>query len=41
MNAGYSAMFDRVLVFEDGVLIADDTPEALKKSNETYQSLIS
>ncbi len=41
MNAGYSAMFDRVLVFEDGVLIADDTPEALKNSNETYQSLIS
>lgn len=40
MNPGFASKFKRVLLFDNGVLIADDTPESLLKNNETYQLLL-
>lgn len=40
MNPGFANKFNRVLLFDNGVLIADDTPESLLKNNETYQLLL-
>jgi len=40
MNAGLSKVFDRVLLFKDGELVADDSPEQLAKESELYKSLL-
>ena len=40
MNPSFSELFDRVLLFKDGELVADDTAENLMKSNESYQALV-
>ena len=40
MNPALSQVFDRVLLFKDGELVADDTPEKLVNENELYKSLL-
>ncbi len=40
MNPALSQVFDRVLLFKDGELIADDAPQNLVKENELYRSLL-
>ncbi len=40
MNPKLSKAFDRVLVFENGTLVADDTPQNLLEKNDLYQSLL-
>ena len=41
VNPAFSEQFDRVLVFDSGELVADGSPEELKKSNPVYQELLS
>ena len=41
VNPAFAEKFGRILVFHNGELVADDSPEALSKSNQTYQDLIS
>lgn len=41
MNPAFAELFDRVLVFEDGVLVADAPAGELKKTNPLYQELVS
>ncbi len=40
MNPALSQAFERVLLFKDGELVADDTPSNLSKDNETYRALL-
>ena len=40
MNVGISELFDRVLVFENGVLVADGKPSELAKESGAYADLI-
>jgi len=40
MNATTSVYFDRVLVFDDGELIADGAPEQLKQTEPRYRRLL-
>jgi len=40
MNAGFAELFDRVLVFKDGELIADGDPQNIKETNPLYQELV-
>ena len=40
MNPTLSKHFDRVLLFKDGELVSDDTPEKLMAENEVYQTLL-
>ena len=40
MNPSFAAMFDRVLVFDSGELVADDAPDSLRATNEIYQALV-
>ncbi|MCP4185585.1 MAG: ABC transporter ATP-binding protein [Hyphomicrobiales bacterium] len=40
MNPALSQVFDRVLLFKDGELVADDTPAKLVNENELYKSLL-
>ncbi|MCF6320621.1 MAG: ABC transporter ATP-binding protein/permease [Rhizobiaceae bacterium] len=40
MNPKLSEAFERVLVFENGVLVADDTPQILLEKDDSYQSLL-
>ena len=40
MNPALSQAFDRILLFKDGELIADDTPAQLIKGNELFRSLL-
>ncbi len=40
MSPSFAKFFDRVLVFDSGVLIADGKPEELLETNETYKMLI-
>jgi putative ABC transport system ATP-binding protein len=39
-NPALSHAFDRVLLFKDGGLVADDTPENLDRENDLYRSLL-
>ncbi len=39
MNLSFSKMFERVLVFKQGVLVADGTPEELKENSSDYTEL--
>ena len=41
MNPAFAELFDRVLVFDSGVLVADGTPADVKQSSDTYQMLTS
>ncbi len=41
MSPPLAKYFDRVLVFESGVLVADGRPNDIKQTNETYKMLIS
>ena len=40
MSPALSQAFDRVLLFKDGELIADDTPKKLTAENELYKSIL-
>ncbi len=40
INPAFSKHFDRVLVFSDGNLVEDGSPDELIKSGEVYQSLL-
>jgi len=40
MNASFAELFDRVLIFKDGELVADGNPQGFKESNPVYQELI-
>jgi len=40
MNPGLAEKFDRVLLFDSGELVADNNPQELSTSNETYQLLV-
>ncbi|MEM7463771.1 MAG: ABC transporter ATP-binding protein, partial [Pseudomonadota bacterium] len=39
MNLSFSKMFERVLVFKQGVLVADGTPDELKENSSDYSEL--
>jgi putative ABC transport system ATP-binding protein len=41
MNVSYSELFDRVLLFENGVLTADGKPGELRQSSPAYAELVS
>ena len=41
MNIRYSELFDRVLVFENGVLVDDGTPSELREKSAVYSELVS
>lgn len=40
MTVAYAGLFDRVLVFENGVLTADGAPDALRESSPAYADLV-
>ena len=40
MNMAFSKMFDRVLVFKQGVLVDDGSPEELLQSSSEYVELV-
>jgi hypothetical protein len=40
MNHSYSKLFERVLVFKQGVLVADGKPGELRESSQDYAALI-
>ena len=40
MNPGLSQVFDRVLLFKDGELVADDSPQKLAEESELYKALL-
>lgn len=40
MNPALSKEFDRVLVFQNGELVGDDSPDKLLKEDDLYQSLL-
>ena len=40
MNPSYAQLFERVLVFERGVLVADGAPAALQESSAVYRELV-
>ena len=41
VNAKFAESFDRVIVFDNGEMIADGTKDDITKSNSVYQELIS
>ncbi len=41
VNPAFSEQFDRVIVFDNGEIVADGAPAELKKSSPVYQELIS
>lgn len=40
MNPALSQSFDRVLIFQNGELVSDNTPQYLKENDTLYQSLL-
>ncbi|MCB1459549.1 MAG: ABC transporter ATP-binding protein, partial [Nitratireductor sp.] len=40
MNHSVAEMFDRVLLFKNGVLIEDDSPGKLAESSPDYRELV-
>ncbi len=40
MNPSLSQAFDRVILFQNGEVVGDDTPQNLKKGDALYQSLL-
>jgi putative ABC transport system ATP-binding protein len=40
MNPAFASMFDRVLYFEQGVLVADGTPKELSEASQKFRELV-
>lgn len=40
MNVAFSSLFDRVLVFENGALVADGKPDELREQSPAYADLV-
>ena len=41
MNPAFAELFDRVLVFDNGELVADGKPDDIKQTSDTYKMLTS